>query len=248
MPTLILTPRYTADAQALWRAATSASWRVERLTGWRVPKHLAQVRDPVLYVEALFGPTLAQQLGVTLLDPPVDWLVRLPSEYRRREIALTTLGKARTNPAQLFIKPPNDKSFAAQVYSGAELPTQYPDEMAVLVSEVVKWEAEFRCFILNRQVCTWSLYARWHELQEENDFTHTPEEASGLETFLATLLADPRVDLPSATVVDAGIIEGQGWACIEQNAAWGAGIYGCDPTQVLRVIQQASVTTGSWQQ
>ena len=154
MPTLILTPRYTADAQALWRAATSAGWRVERLTGWRVSTHLAQVPDPVLYVEALFGPTLAQQLGLTLLDPPADWLVRLPWEYRQREIALTTLGKARLNPKRLFVKPPNDKSFAAQVYAGAELPTEYPDDMAVLVSEVVRWETEFRCFILDRQVRT----------------------------------------------------------------------------------------------
>ena len=85
-------------------------------------------------------------------------------------------------------------------------------------------------------------------MQEENDFTHTPEEASGLEAFLATLLADDRVDLPSATVVDVGWIAGQGWACIEQNAAWGAGIYGCDAAQVMRVIQHASMPAGSLQE
>ena len=242
MPTLILTPRYTADAQALWRAATSAGWQVERLTGWRGPGHLAQLQDPVLYVEALFGPTLAQQFRIKLLDPPADWLVRLPTEYRRRKITLATLGPARLNQKRLFIKPPNDKSFPAQVYSGTELPTMYPDDMVVLVSEVVEWEVEFRCFVLDREVCTWSLYARWHELQEEDGFSCTPEEASNLETFMATLLADARVDLPRATVVDVGMIAGQGWACIEQNAAWGAGIYGCDPTQVLRVIGHASVS------
>jgi hypothetical protein len=30
MPTLILTPRFTDDAQALWRAAQRLGWNVER--------------------------------------------------------------------------------------------------------------------------------------------------------------------------------------------------------------------------
>ena len=30
MPTLILTPRHTDDAQALWRAAGRLGWRIER--------------------------------------------------------------------------------------------------------------------------------------------------------------------------------------------------------------------------
>ena len=244
MPTLILTPRYTEDAQALWRAAVCLGWHVERLINWRMPDHLLTTPEPVLYVEALFGPTLATQLGVALIDPPEDWLVRLPWEYRRRQISLTHLSQARQNPARLFIKPPNDKSFPAKVYTGTELPAVYPDGMPVLVSEVVEWEKEFRCFILDRQLRTYSLYARRHELPEDGDFASLPEEDAELKAFVATLLADPRVKLPAATVVDVGVIAGRGWACVEQNAAWGAGIYGCDPTQVLWVIRQACQKRG----
>jgi len=241
MPTLIFTPRYTEDSQALWKAAGSLGWQVERLTNWRVPEHFRALPDPVLYGEALFGPTLAEQLGLRLLSPPEDWLVRRPMPYKHRAISLTTLGEARQSSAAAFVKPPNDKSFPAGVYLGAELPGEYLDDMPVLVSEVVTWEKEFRCFILDRELKTYSLYSRHGEIQRDQEFASTPEEDEQVEAFVARLLADPQVDLPRATVVDVGLIQGSGWACVEQNAAWGAGIYGCSPSAVLGVIQHAAV-------
>lgn len=93
-PTLIFTPSHTADSQALWKAAGSLGWRTERLASWRVPDHFSTLDEPVPYGEALFGPSLAEQLGLSLLNPPEDWLVRLPMEYKHRHIALTTLGEA----------------------------------------------------------------------------------------------------------------------------------------------------------
>lgn len=245
MPTLIFTPRHTEDSQALWKAAAALGWRTERLSGWRVPEHLAALDDPVLYGEALFGPNLAEELGLRLLNPPEDWLVRLPHKYRKRQVSLSTLGEARGNPSAAFVKPPNDKSFPADVYVGSALPEEYPDEMPVLISDIVKWEKEFRCFVLDRSVRTFSIYSRFGELQRENEFVSSPEEDRQLEEFMAAFLSDDRVDLPRATVVDVGLIEGLGWACVEQNAAWGAGIYGCSPAAVLEVIQNASVKVRS---
>lgn len=241
MPTLIFTPRHTEDTQALWRAAIRLGWRTERLAGWRVPEPLQTLADPVLYGEALFGPSLAEQLGLTLLSPPDDWLVRLPFEHKLRQIELTTLGAARSNPEAAFVKPPSDKSFPAGVYRGPELPEEYPDDMPVLVSDVVRWEKEFRCFVLDRKLATFSIYSRYGDLQGDFGYSSSREEDEELEQFLSRLLADPRVDLPRATVVDAGVIEKRGWACVEQNAAWGAGIYGCDPAAVLEVIRHASI-------
>ena len=57
---------------------------------------------------------------------------------------------------------------------------------------------------------------------------------------MRALLADDRVSLPRATVIDVGIVEGLGWACVEQNAAWGAGIYGCNAAAVLQVLEHAA--------
>ena len=240
MPTLIFTPRFTDDSQALWKAAAALGWRTERLSGWRVPEHLRPTPDAVLYGEALFGPALAEQLGIGLVDPPEDWLVRLPVEHRKRTITMSTLGAERGRGDAAFIKPPNDKSFPAGAYRGAELPTGYADDMPVLVSEIVRWEKEFRCFVLDRRLCTYSLYSRWGELQDDEGFRSDPTEDRELEAFVGALLADSRVDLPRAIVVDVGRISGVGWACVELNAAWGAGIYGCDPKAALQVIGQAS--------
>jgi ATP-grasp domain, R2K clade family 2 len=241
MPTLILTPRFTDDAQALWRAATQLGWGVERLTSWRVPEDLRGVPDPVLYLEGLFGPTLAEQFGLRLSEPADDWLPRLPKEHRRRWVYITTLGQARALDEPAFVKPPNDKSFPARVYCGPDLPVEYSDDMPVLVAEVVVWEKEFRCFVLDREPCTLSVYLRDGQLQRVHDFAQTAEEEGEALGFVRTLLADPRVDLPRAAVLDVGVIRGRGWAVVEQNAAWGSGIYGCDPRRVLEVLKAAAV-------
>lgn len=240
MPTLILTPRFTEDAQALWRAAGLLGWDVERLSSWRVPAEMCSVVEPVLYLEGLMGPSLAAQFGLKLIEPPVDWLPRLPKEYRKRHVELTTLGLARMLQQPAFIKPPNDKCFPAGVYPGSELSSDFPDEMPVLISEIVEWESEFRCFLLDRELRTFSVYLRNGELQKVHGFPHTSQEAKEVRDFVATLLADNRVELQKTAVVDVGTIQGRGWAVVEQNAAWGSGLYGCDPIEVLQVLRHAS--------
>jgi hypothetical protein len=239
MPTLILSSRYTDDAQALWRSAVELGWDIERLTNWRVPESLKHVRDPVLYMEGLIGPAVAEQLGLKLVEPSLDWLPPLPDEYRKRWVRLSTMGQSRSSKDPAFIKPPNDKSFPARIYEGHELPIEFPDEMPVLVAEVVDWVKEFRCFILNRRLRTFSVYLREGELQQQRDFAHTQDEEAELTCFMERLLADQRVDLSCACVLDVGTIRGRGWAVVEQNAAWGSGLYGCDPTEVLEVLRHA---------
>lgn len=241
MPTLILTPRFTEDAQALWRAANRLGWDVQRLRSWQVPDELRSIADPVLYLEGLFGQTLAAEFGLRLLEPPLDWLPNLPEEFRKRRVSLSTLGACRGMVEPAFIKPPNDKSFPARVYTGAELPIEYDRDTPILVADVVAWEKEFRCFILDRQIRTISVYLRNGELQRERDFAASETELAEVESFVDLLLADTRIDLPRTAVLDVGVIHDRGWAVVEQNAAWGSGIYGCDPVRVLEVLQYAAV-------
>jgi hypothetical protein len=240
VPTLILTPRMTDDSVALWRAAGRLGWNVERMTKFRLPDDFPHVDEPVLYVEGLTAPMIAEQLGVSVTEVPVDWLPSLPEEYRSRDVRLMTLRQARRLTGRWFIKPPNDKSFAASVYEAGELPTEFDDDMPVLVSEIVGWEVEFRCFMLNRRVVTQSVYLRDGVLQREAGFPASDEELAELHVFMQRMTSDARVPLPEATVVDAGIIRGKGWAIVEQNAAWASGIYGCDPEQVLHVLRRAT--------
>jgi hypothetical protein len=144
-----------------------------------------------------------------------------------------------------FVKPPNDKSFPARVSTPADLPTDYADETLVLVAEIVHWEKEFRCFILNRTLQTFSVYLRDGALQSQHDFIHTEPEEREVRAFMETILADDRVEIPAATVIDVGVIRDRGWAVVEQNAAWGSGLYGCEPQKVLEVLRYATVAISS---
>ncbi|MCB1051180.1 MAG: ATP-grasp domain-containing protein [Acidobacteria bacterium] len=240
MPTLILSPRYTEDGQLLWKAALDAGWHIHRLSSWQIGPEARSIVDPVLYVEAMFAPTFAEELGVVLSEPSLDWLPKLPFRFRLRDIQLMTLGEAHRLEKDAFVKPPNDKSFAAKVYSPGGLPEDFPESMPVLVAEPVTWENEFRCFFLDQKLVTYSVYARWGELQDQEGYQHSPEEETELHTFLAEILSDSNVSFPNAAVLDVGKIQGKGWAVVEQNAAWGAGLYGADPALVLQVIRKAT--------
>ncbi|MGK7928824.1 MAG: ATP-grasp domain-containing protein [Spirulina sp.] len=237
MPTLILTPRFTEDSQALWRAAIALGWNVERLNNWRVSDRFLSLSEPVLYLEALMAKSIAGQFNIKLHEVSPHWLPQLPEEYRQRWVNLTTLAEARTLTEPTFIKPPNDKSFPARVYSSTEFPADFPEETPVLVAEIVHWETEFRCFILERELKTFSVYLRDGKLQRDTGFQHGDREEIELKQFVTKLLSDSRVDLPRSACLDVGIIRDRGWAVVEQNAVWGAGIYGCDPVEVLQVLK-----------
>jgi hypothetical protein len=245
MPTLLLTPRYTPDSQALMHAAMEAGWECVRLRNWRVPQEVAD-HDLVFYGEPLLAAVVADTLPYALLEPPFDWLPGLPLSYVQRDVLLTTLAEARRQPGPVFMKPADDKCFPADVYaSGVDLPVPgtLPEATPVLVAEPVTWELEMRCFVLDRQVVTLSPYLRLGQLAEAEDgsWPATDDEIDAALAFAAMVLNNPAVRLPPAVALDVGTIAGRGYAVIEANAAWGSGLYGCDPAQVLPVLQRACV-------
>ena len=241
MTTLMLSSRQTGDAQSLWRAAVARKWPVVRARGVTIPDY--DDDEVVIYVEALFAPEIAKRLGRKLLDPAEDWLVNVPLPLTRRQIYITTLGEARLITKPAFIKPPNDKSFVAQIYeTGAELSTAFDDSISVLVSTPVTWISEYRCFCLDGRVVTHSPYLRRGELAIDSDYAITEDESRNAIATAEQALSDAKLGLPRAVVIDVGEIEGEGWAVVEANGAWGAGIYGCDPHMVLDVIRHCTVT------
>src|SRR5438132_7747669 len=147
MPVLVLAPRYTPDSIALADAAMHVRWEVERLHSWKVPDWLQARNDVVLFGEPLFAAAVGEDLGLSLLEPPLSWLADLPEKYRRREVSFTTLKCARERLQPTFVKPADDKCFIAKVFSsGQELPgeTVLPGTTPVLFAEPVKWTVEFR--------------------------------------------------------------------------------------------------------
>jgi hypothetical protein len=242
--TLVLSPRYGSDSRTLRAAAVQAGWSVRRLGGWTPPEDL-RGREVAVYGEPRFAEAIATGLGQALLDVPFDWLPRLPDHHRRRAVRLDTLGRARAARAPAFVKPADGrKGFPGRVYaSGAALPgpDALPDATPVLVAEPVRWRVEIRCYVLEGAPVTLSPYARDGELalDEAGGWTAPARDLDAARDYLAGLLADPLVEVPPAVVVDVGRTDGRGWAVVEGNAAWGAGVYGCDGAAVLSVLARA---------
>jgi hypothetical protein len=76
-------------------------------------------------------------------------------------------------------------------------------------------------------------------IQSKNDYFHSDREELEVRNFIQTILEDERVEIPLAATIDIGVIRERGWAIVEQNAVWGAGLYGCDPIRVLEVLPHA---------
>jgi hypothetical protein len=174
----------------------------------------------------------------------IDWLPKLPHRWRRRDVQLATLAEARKTTTRSFIKPADEKCFDARIYSsGAELPAPgaLPDDLPVLVQEVVEWTTEFRCFVLDRKLLTASPY--WHNAQlaksEDGFWSASNEQLEDAIRFCKSVLKDPNVTLLDAIALDVGIIQNRGWAVVECNAAFSSGIYACDPIEVLHVLRRA---------
>lgn len=243
---LILPPRVTETGLAFADAARRRGMRVETLHTWRLPEHLAGHAGAHLYAGPLFADAVGAELGVGLLEPDQDWLARLPREATRREIVFTTLAQARTLDRPAFVKPPDDKSFPAGVYaSGADLPGPdvLEDGAAVLVSDVVTFQVEFRLFVAAGRVRAVSRYA----VDGQLDLAAFTEDARCAEAaaFASGLFAAGMPELPSAVVVDVGLLADAGtgrpeWAVIEANAAWASGHYAADPDAALDVVLSAS--------
>jgi hypothetical protein len=239
MTTLLLSTRNSEDNQQLWRCAVQRGWSVERARGVSIPD--IEDAEVVLYMESLFALSVAEQLGLRLLQPAETWLPNLPQEYVGRRIELTTLERCRQGLFPVFVKPPNEKSFTAQVVATPEeLPSDYDSSTPVLTSEPVRWGVEIRCFCLDGEVRTSSPYLRGGELSQLDGFSASDSELADATQLAERVLSDSRVSTPRAIVLDIGFMNEERWTVIEANAAWGSGIYGCDPSEVLNVVQHAT--------
>jgi hypothetical protein len=172
---------------------------------------------------------LQQKLGFGLCSPDDELLLDVPSAFLKRQVTRQRLGEIAAFTFPSFVKPVVPKQFRGAVYqSSAELTAEcrgLSADTAVFVSEPVTFTAEARTFVTNGQVLDSAVY-------------EGSEKAADAETFVAALTH--AMSLPRAVVVDVGFIDGRGWSVIEFNAAWGAGLNGCDPEKVLPAIVAAS--------
>nr|WSY56634.1 ATP-grasp domain-containing protein [Streptomyces sp. NBC_00886] len=237
--TLFLSPRVTATGHALADVARRRGMHVEVLRDRRVPEESRGVAGTSLYAGPLFADAVAGELGLGLVEAPPDWLARLPYELACRDIEFTTVAEARQLRRPAFVKPPNDKSFPARIYpDGSRLPGSdaVDDDTPVLVSDIVTFAAEYRLFVLDGEVRTGSRYLTGGRL----DVVPLTEDRLRDDVLhFAGRLAVGH-GLPSAIVVDVGLLANGDWAVVEANAAWASGHYACDADAALDVVLQAA--------
>ncbi len=219
-PTVILSQRFSTDSQTIWSTAIRRGWDVHRAIRFQAPDPLPERR--FCYGEISFCDIMADRAKLGLLDPPDDWLARLPRELLQREVLFIY---AKDIPIYLrgraFVKPANDKVFEKGVYeSGRDVPLKYVDPMCpCYVSDVVAFEVEYRFWFLDGVQRGGDYYRMIGDRNE----AEMMEQAS---EFAATVMLAHGHELPSAIVLDVGLIEGHGWAVVEVNQCHASGIYG----------------------
>lgn len=247
-PILLLAPRMTDDSISMWKAALSLGWSAQRIQGWRLPDELATTDRPfVIYGEPLFAEAVADQTGLVILEPSIDWLTMLPREYLKRDIEIMTLGAARALSTPAFVKPADGKIFDPKVYaSGSNLPgdDQVDADIPVLRSGIVDFRLEVRCFIRSRRIVTMSPYWREDALAQDDqgEWCFLKDEEAEARDFAEQVLKDDLVNLPPACTLDVGRLDTGIWAIIEANPCWGAGLYGCDPQAVLEALREVIIS------
>jgi hypothetical protein len=189
------------------------------------------VFDPAtvrVYGADSFCLVLQQKLGFALCSPADDLLLQVPSRFLQRQIAQRTLDQV-VAALPAFVKPITPKQFRGAVYSSTdELAAEcrgLPPQTPVLLAEPVTLTTEVRSFVLDGRVLDAAVY-----------------EGSAVVADAIALINElvQAITLPRAVVVDVGFVAGRGWAVVEFNAAWGAGLNGCDATKVLPAILAAS--------
>jgi hypothetical protein len=109
-----------------------------------------------------------------------------------------------------------------------------PDTL-VLVAEIVSFTAEFRLHVLDGTMHASSQYAAHGRLR----VGPLPAEVVPAP---AALIGDVVETLPSAIVVDVGLLDGR-LVVIEANGAWASGIYMSDVDAALDGILRAAAPT-----
>ncbi len=243
MPTLILASREHSSDHGLAHAAEAAGWRVHDLAA-----SPAEKLDPpvVVYVTTETALDASRRLGLALLEPPLDLLARLPGIHLQRTVQFARFADLNRLTSRVFVKPadPLAKVFDAGLYaSPADIRTHrpIPPMTPVLLSEPVEWITEYRCFLLEGRIAAFSPYihfgrATWKPWGQGGEKAQLPGAVSD---FLRRLVADQAVLLPPAVVVDIGLIDERGWAVVEFNPVFCAGLLGADPMAVLPVLARA---------
>ncbi len=181
-----------------------------------------------LYGNDTFCLVLAEKLGLELISPPDNLLLNIESDWLKREIQARDLESVSEANFPTFVKSQVPKVFRSGIYQSLTelrlecdgLDTTTP----IIISEIVNMQTEARVFVLGAEIQTFAVYEG--------------TEVSGLLDFATRFVQQH--ELPATCVLDFAHLETRGWAFLEANPTWGAGLNNCDPLFAARCIAQAT--------
>jgi hypothetical protein len=243
MATLLLSTWTLPSARTLADAAHKAGWHIFALDESPSPRILG---DEVYYGGSDTALAVADRFQLVLLEPPLGLLAKIPRTFLQRTVEFGRFGDLHRLKAPTFVKPadPLNKAFDAGIYTeghAIRAPKGMPADTPVLLSEPVEWLAEYRCFVLVGKVVASSPYLSfgrpvWRPFGQGGE---KAVESTKVLSFCDRLLAHAGASCPPAFVVDIGLIEDRGWAVVEFNPVWCAGLLGANPERVLAVLKRA---------
>ena len=208
-----------------------------RLASWRCPEDF-EPEEPVLYAEPLFNEALAQRLGLAVVEPPEDFLARLPHGVRQAGDPADDRRRG-----QDAARPGVPQAAQPQVVPAESLRQRRTCPRCR--TKTPCWPPSPSNGSPNSGSCfgiAWSPYWLNGAMARDGDeWVVGPDLAAATRGLVDRLLTDPDVNLPVALVLDAGVIRDVGPAVVEANEESGARIYGCDPRDVLEVLRAATV-------
>lgn len=238
---MLLDERYSRDGSDIWREAIRRGWNTERVNQFNVEErmkgfdfiryygntlHATQIRDKLSFELSIINPymlTRIPEITKRKIECFEYWLLKQPLEKR------------------CFIKPAHEKFFEARIYEiGESINGSALDNDFIYVSETMDFIDEVRCFVLNGDVLTSSLY-RINKISYQ-DVDLAPEQINfddkikdtSIEKYVKDIYK--KCDLPAGVVMDFGLLNNSDWALIEFNEAWASGLYYCNPEKCFDVI------------
>ena len=189
-------------------------------------------RQVALYGFDTFCLVLAQLLDVELLTPKDEIIADLDQKWIQRKLEIKAIADLPNISFPIFIKPVVPKQFRGAVYQNeADFRKEIEgleSETKIIISEIIKVEAEVRVFVLDGKVLDLAFYEGGGSLADAKDFAND-------------FLTQYRHLFPKTFVLDLGLNDKNEWFVMEFNSTWGAGLNGCDAELVLEAIEAATV-------
>lgn len=245
---MLLHNRHTPDDCDIWRVAMKRGWNTVRTSAVEIylKENIKGYNFIRYYGNTLHAEMIKEHLPFTF-TPINPWYLANLAEYTKRNISLVKFDDIK-QPIQkeCFIKPCGAKWFEAKVFHEGEFISGAPDASDdCYISDVVDYIDEVRCFVLDGEVLTSSLYRidkqSYQEVENPEDsnlddrIRDTPLEQYAQEIF------EKCKGLPRAIVMDFGRLKNGTWNLIEFNEAWASGLYYCDPERCFEVIVESQI-------